>query len=90
MAAVVGVAGMTGSDLLGRHAEDLDAVQSVGLLHLLHDHLVAAVGLVHLDDGVQPPVSDVEEVLVDDEGEGVADETGGDGLHVLTVQVVVL
>ena len=81
---------MAGGDLLGGHAEDLDAVQSVGLLHLLHDHLVASVGLVHLDDGVQPPVSDVEEVLVDDEGEGVADETGGDGLHVLTVQVGVL
>ena len=89
-ASVVGVTRVAGSNLLGGHAEDLDAVQPVGLLHLLHDHLVAPRGLVHLDDGVQPPVSDEQEVFEDDQREGVTDQTGGDCLHIFTLQVSVL
>ena len=81
---------VAGSNLLGGHAEDLDTVQPVGLLHLLHDHLVLATELVHADDGVQPPVGHEEVLLVDDEREGVADEPGLDGLDVITVQVSVL
>ena len=84
------MAGGAGGDLLGGHAEDLDAVQSVGLLNLLHDHLVATSSLIHLDDGVQPPVSHEEQVFEDDEREGVADQTGGDCLNIFTLQVSVL
>ena len=81
---------VAGSNLLGGHAEDLDTVQPVGLLHLLYDDLVAPVGLVHLDNGVQSPVCDVEKVLVYDERERVSDQAGRDGLHVFTIQVSVL
>ena len=81
---------MVGNDLLGRHAEDLDTVQPVGLLHLLHDHLVAPRGFVHLDDGVQSPVSDEQEVFEDDQRKGMTDQTGGDCLHIFPLQVSVL
>ena len=46
--------------LLGEY---LDAVQPVALLHLLDDLGVFPGLLVHLDDGVQPPVSHVQVVL---------------------------
>ena len=89
-AAVVDVARVVGHDQLRLLAEDLDPVQPVGLLHLLHDDLVAAAELVHADYGVQPPVRHEEVLLEDDEGEGVPDQPGLDGLHVLAVQVGVL
>ena len=89
-AAVVDVAGVVGHDQLRLLAEDLDPVEPVGLLHLLHDDLVAAAELVHADDGVQPPVSNKEVLLVDDEGEGVSDEAGLDSLDIVTIPVSVL
>ena len=42
------------------------------------------------DDGVQPPVRHVDELVVDDEGEGVPDHPGADGLDVGAVQLGVL
>ena len=81
---------MVGSDQLSLLTEDLDAVQPVGLLDLLYDHLVLAAELIHADDGVKPPVSDKEVLLVDDEGERMSDEAGLNGLDIITIQVSVL
>ena len=89
-AAIVDVTRVVRGDQLGLLTEDLDAVQPVGLLNLLHDHLVLPAELVHADDGVQPPVSDKEVLLVDDEGEGMSDEAGLYGLDIVTIQVSVL
>ena len=89
-AAIVDVTRMVGGDQLSLLTEDLDAVQPVGLLDLLHNHLVLAAELIHADDGVQPPVSDKEVLLVDDEGEGMSDKAGLYGLDIITVQVSVL
>ena len=72
-AAVVGMAWVIVIDLLGFLGVDLDAVQSVGLLHLLHDLLVGPGDLVHFDDGVQPPVGDKEFVAENNEAERMPD-----------------
>ncbi len=58
--------------------------------YLLDDSLVGAGVLVHLDDGVEPPVGDEDLLAEDDEGEGVPDEPGADGLDVGAVQAGVL
>ena len=81
---------MVGGDQLGLLAEDLDAVEPVGLLDLLHDDLVLAAELVHADDGIQPPVGDEEVLFVDHEGEGMSDEARLDCLDIVAIQVSVL
>ena len=72
-AAVVQVARVARDDGLSILAVDPDAVEPVALLHLLNNLLAISGDLVHLDDGVQTPVSDVKLVRIDDQGEGVSD-----------------
>ena len=72
--AIVDVTRVVGGYQLGLLTEDLDAIEPVGLLDLLHDHLILAAELVHADNGIQSPVGDKQVLLVDDEREGVSDE----------------
>ena len=88
--AIVDVTRVVGGYQLGLLTEDLDAIEPVGLLDLLHDHLVLAAELVHLDNGIQSPVGDKQVLLVDDEREGVSDEPRLDSLYIVTIQVSVL
>ena len=88
--AIVDVTRVVGGNQLGLLTEDLDAIEPVGLLDLLHDHLVLAAELVHADDSIQPPIGDKQVLLVDDEREGVSDEPRLDGLYIVTIQVSVL
>ena len=87
---IVDVTRVVGGNQLGLLTEDLDAIEPVGLLDLLHDDLVLAAELVHADDGIKSPVGHEQVLLVDDEGEGVSDEPRLDGLYIVTIQVSVL
>ena len=57
---------MIGCYDLGLITEDLDTIQSVGLLNLLNYVFISTCQLVHLDDSIKSPVS-YEEILFEDD-----------------------
>ena len=89
-APVVHMARVVAGNELGLLAENLDAVQPVGLLHLLHNDLVAPAELVHSDDGIQAPVGDKQVFFEDNKRERMSNEAGLYCLHISAIQVGML
>ncbi len=66
---------MAVDNLLSVLAVYSDAVESIAFLNFFDDFFGAAGDLVHLDDGVEPPVGDVQLVGVHDQREGMTDHS---------------
>ena len=87
---IVSVTWVVWRDSLRVLGEDLDAIQTVGFLNFLHDLLSFSGELIHLDDGVEPPVGDKKMLLVHDKRKWMPDKSGGDGLHIGSIETGVL
>ena len=73
-----------GSYLLSVFAVDSNSVESIAFFNFFDNFFCSAGDLVHLDDGVQPPVGHVQLVGVDDQGEGVANHSWAVKIYQLT------
>jgi hypothetical protein len=54
--------------------EDLDPVKSVRFFHFFNNFFPFASELIHLYDGIKPPVSDKKQIFIDNKRERMSNE----------------
>lgn len=75
---------------LSLFGKDFDSIKSIILLDLNDDFFAFTGCFIHTNDSIQPPVSDVNNVLEDDKRKRVTDKSGADRSDVRSVEFRVL
>ena len=88
--AIISVARMIRRYGLRNFREDLYPIQSVWFFHFFNNFFPFASKLIHLYDGIKPPVSDKKQIFIDNKRERMSNEPRWNGLDIPAVKICML